>query len=181
MSCNELEKFEVDPEGDVFLMTREKELRVSSKIMSTASKVFEVMLRPVFKEGVDLANDEKCHISLPDDDPVAMLALCCIIHHQLSGNPNVNSTDFTVKTAVLADKYDCMKAVYLWMESQSWRLLRTSGLTETKQASLLLVAYLSNNLLLFREITRRVLLWKTPISEVEFSDALPTGLVGKTP
>lgn len=56
---------------------------VSSKHMMLASPVFRAMLRPdTFKEGQTLQAAGKLEVSLPDDDPVALVVLLNIIHGQ---------------------------------------------------------------------------------------------------
>lgn len=55
-------------------------LRIDTRCLQRASKVFEVMFPGSFAEGNGLSSTTPKNISLPDDDPEHMLTLCNIFH-----------------------------------------------------------------------------------------------------
>lgn len=102
------------------------DLIVSSKIMATASPVFQGMFYGKFKEGIEFA---ACQASsavyvqeLPDDHAKATIALCAIIHFKNEYIAEKPTPTFLVKLANLAKKYLCVQAIYLpcrlWLKHQ---------------------------------------------------------------
>ena len=74
---------EIDPASDVILFTmRHVKIRVSSNVLSRASKVFERMFSPNFAEGQNLWSDNPPVVSLPDDDAEAMTVICKSLYGQ---------------------------------------------------------------------------------------------------
>ena len=182
---------EVDKNGDVYLELPKLELRVSSKALSMASKVFNTMFNSSFREGLDLAANETCRIPLPDDDPGAMHVLCILMHQQdIDSKGELNSGGLRL-IAMLADKYSCTGAVKYWAELWIGKLqdeLEGSRTDEKAMVDLLVVSYILNLPTRFASVTKRMVYWlpksMSEISELgwyvdnEAQEVLPQNLIG---
>ena len=115
---------DADPAGDVLLVLETDEdgiltqspIRVSSKVLSLASPVFAKMLSPKFAEGQALRNAtslETPPISLPDDDPEAMIWLCKALHFTKDLTADI-SLSLLKNLATVCDKYDLVGTLYPW-------------------------------------------------------------------
>ena len=113
----------IDPVGDVTLITQTQEIRVSSKVLSAASKVFSTIFQPRFREGADLAKDGTCRVPLPEDDPKAIHQLCEVLH-----DPQGEDYHYCLipslleKIAILVDKYQCTETIYYWARTVFTRM-----------------------------------------------------------
>ena len=123
----------------MLLVGPDKELiRASSKVLSLASPVFARMLGPHFAEGqsllekCSLGNSAACptEVTLPDDDPEAMILFCDTIHFTRYATRDI-AYPLLAKMASLSDKYDCSLALSsvsdIWLsnfrgpeEGESW-------------------------------------------------------------
>lgn len=110
----------------MLLVGPDKELiRASSKVLSLASPVFARMLGPHFAEGQSLLEKgslgcsevSPTEITLPDDDPEAMILFCDTIHFKKHATPDI-AFPLLAKMASLSDKYDSSLA--LSSESEVW-------------------------------------------------------------
>ena len=81
-----------------------------------------------FKEGHQLATatTNAVEIPFPEDDPVAMVILCQILHLRNEEVPNDLTINQLLHVALLVDKYDCAKPVkpsaecwYVWWNSHN--------------------------------------------------------------
>ncbi|KAH8686212.1 hypothetical protein BGZ61DRAFT_355339 [Ilyonectria robusta] len=107
-----------------------RDILVSSKILSTASPVFQVMLDGRFREGVQLSDaktspdKEPFRLSLPDDDFAAMLLLCKVLHFKVSDIAARPNSDLLLALASVCDKYQCTQTLKycgaLWV--RNWLL-----------------------------------------------------------
>ena len=188
-------KIVIDSDGDVYLELKEAELRVSSKILGIASKVFGTMFRPSFQEGLNLAKNETCRIPLPKDDTVAMHVLCLNLYHQDIPASVVKIDPVLLRNvAILADKYACTYALRYWVEICIGELLallddETNHIDRSTApyTNLLLAAYIFECSSHFTDITKRMVYWtgkeNPPNRWVDIDeatqDALPDGLLGK--
>lgn len=108
-------RIRIDDAGDVILSTPAKEavpaqeLLVSSKALSLASKPFRTMFGPHFMEGQALSVANPPALLLAEDDGYALSLLCQLLHHQ--DCQSVPDSGQFVGLLVLADKYDCVKAI----------------------------------------------------------------------
>jgi hypothetical protein len=105
---------DIDPDGDVYLCSDQFKLLVSSKVLSVASPVFKKLFGPHFAEGCQVSSTSPGSISLFEDDAVAMLTLCHVLHHQAYKVTTKPSFTFLEKVAVAADKYDCLQGMAQW-------------------------------------------------------------------
>lgn len=110
---------EIDLGGDVFVRAGPKgsqvRLKVLSSLLALVSQYFRTLFGSRFREGQDAANGKD--ITLHDDDPKAFTLLCKIIHMQYTPPPQPLSSDEMLNVAFVVDKYDCVKAVALAMNS----------------------------------------------------------------
>ncbi len=100
-------KIIVDPNHDIVLRINEDDLLVSSKVLSLVSPVFEAMLKPQFKEGVEhhLQLGEPTIIPLPEDDLEATTLFCQIAHHRSRDLPRTPSPLCLENLAIFCNKY----------------------------------------------------------------------------
>ncbi|KAL2037631.1 hypothetical protein N7G274_009576 [Stereocaulon virgatum] len=166
----------IAPDGDVILIVGpdKARLRVHSHALKMASKVFSAMLGPHFREGQGLNGFLPREISIPDDDPDAMLAICNVLHHCNNSLPNVISPISIVRVAIAADKYDCVVALKYVMSH--W--LDFTGITNSLElVYLAAAAYLFNNARGFEEATRRLIFGHrgsyTSLAEDEYGAVVP--------
>ncbi len=103
-----------DPNGDLKFVLGDSQgpIRVSSKVMGLASRVFKAMVNPDFLQK-GLSVDDPPVIPLPEDDPVAMYWVCTVLHHQEWTHGSL-PTPIIKDIAILCDKYDCAVALKPW-------------------------------------------------------------------
>ena len=186
------QKLTIDPEGDVHLSLRGRELLVSSKVLSLASPVFKKLFGPHFSEGNCVEASNPGHVDLHEDDPEVVTSLCYLLHFQMEKVADNPSHDFLDKLAVIADKYDCVRSVSKWAHFQ----LSNAARQEEQSISygrLLFPAYVFESPQMFKEITKHLVcsvnidmssmstsslpgLYRIPN---EIAAALPDGLLGK--
>jgi hypothetical protein len=105
---------DIAPNGDIILNVgpkrkKRKTMRVQSVFLKAASKPFTALLDPRWKESFStIKKDESREISLPDDSPVALQAICAVIHHKYDEVPPNLGPDDILEIAIAADKYDCL-------------------------------------------------------------------------
>jgi hypothetical protein len=103
-----------DPNGDLTFLLGDSQgpIRVSSKVMGLASRVFKAMVNPDFLQK-GLSVDDPPVIPLPEDDPVAMYWVCTVLHHREWTHGSL-PTPIIKGIAILCDKYDCAVALKPW-------------------------------------------------------------------
>jgi len=114
-----------DPEGDVLLILSSSSgiarFRVNSNILCIASPVFRAMLgaKSQFKERTALSartsTSEPLELSLPDDDPKALVVILRVIHLQYDWVPPSLDESQLYKIAVICDKYDMRQSLEIWL------------------------------------------------------------------
>ncbi|EON64597.1 hypothetical protein W97_03830 [Coniosporium apollinis CBS 100218] len=157
---------DIDRNGDVMLVLGPSEsprasLLVSSKVLSIASRVFEVMFGPYFMEGQAMREEKNpakpLQLPLPDDDPSGVTILCNYLHHRHLSLPKSPSLDLVVEVARVADKYDCAAilrpVVAAWMRPY---LFEASA--EPQLRDLLALACLFDDAWSFKTVTAQILL-----------------------
>jgi hypothetical protein len=88
---------------------QEVRIRVSSKHLALASRVFQSMLRPGFLAGDQLRSQGFANLSLPDDNPAAMLILSNLVHGKNRRVPLKVKTSMLLELAILVDKYELLE------------------------------------------------------------------------
>ena len=91
-------------------------VRVSSKHLTLASRVFKRMLQARFKEGLELHSKGSAELPLPDDDPAALLILLNLIHGKTRKVPRKVKLSRMTELAILVDKYELFDSVELWVD-----------------------------------------------------------------
>ena len=101
--------------GDVVLVADDGthpalKIKVSTVILSVASKVFKTLFRSGFAEAQAIRNSPHALVEIHiGDPPCDALLLCQILHYQ--GNlENLNHQEF-LSLAVIINKYDCIEAL----------------------------------------------------------------------
>jgi len=100
-------------DGDIFVQAgrgiNAVKFQVSSAALKLASPVFRAMFGPHFLEGLRTfsASDP---LRLEDDDPVAFLEFCRVIHFQVIHRDSLQLNQLAA-LAVLCDKYQCAQAL----------------------------------------------------------------------
>ena len=103
-----------DPSGDLIFLLGDarRPIRVSSKVMGLASRVFKAMLSSNFLKK-PLCVDDPPELPLPEDDPTAMVWFCKAIHHREMTNASLPKVVLK-NLAIICDKYDCAVALRPW-------------------------------------------------------------------
>ncbi|MCJ1453530.1 hypothetical protein MMC28_003877 [Mycoblastus sanguinarius] len=184
---------DADPAGDLVLLIgledEQKSVRVSSKVLTLASPVFAAMLSPRFAEGHALSdknNESVPSISLPDDDPEAVIWLCNALHFRQNADENLFCFPLLEKMAHLCDKYDLSGALSSWSHvwMQKWPGSK-NGLDSYPK--MLWIAYAFRHDLAFWRITRDLIRYYS-LEEVRktlrimgevHNSSLPIRLIGK--
>lgn len=178
---------DIIPDSDCILVVGPEKIRIhaNSLFLSAASGPFRAIFGPDWKEGHDLRHQaDLVEIPLPEDDATAFQRLCAVLHHQNDSIPRKLPALAILSIAVLADKYDCVRAAKFACES--WL---HSGWDATSDVLVVAAAaYLLRNEIAFRNTTKKLILTHngpfTAIScaEVEaamdwrvFSECFPKG------
>lgn len=144
-------------DGDCVLVVGPEMVRISanSQFLSAASEPFRAMFKQEWREGYDMkSRAEPVDILLPEDDATALQILCAVIHHQNDRIPDRLPIHTVLSIAVTADKYDCIRA--LRFASESW--LQSSRDAIGDLFVLAAAAYLLQNAVAFRKITKQMIL-----------------------
>ncbi len=113
---------------------------VSSAALSTISPIFETMFNGRWTEGDSLSTVSPPVISLPGDDPEAMLLICKIAHFQTLDLPEELNPSMLADFVVACDKYLCRDAVHMWTGRWVDSLLRDLTVPNSEKA--LFITYL---------------------------------------
>lgn len=111
----------LDPEGDVILAFKKTDAETqikylaSSKVLSLASPVFRALFSPAFSEGDRVRKGEVPCIEFPEDDAEAMDVILRILHYSSKGVPFDVAPEPLAAIAIHRDKYDCGKALTVWV------------------------------------------------------------------
>ena len=181
----------MDPEGDVILELHDRTLLVSSKIISLASPVFKAMLGPSFTEGRPDASGRST-LKLPKDDPEAIHALFSMLHLQYQLSEADFNYKFLENLTVVADKYDCAKAVRALSTLFTQKLFELEKTWQSLDfGRLLCPAYVFDDPSLFRDVTRMLVYESADSNGIEFNasrygmseemaELIPSEILGKS-
>ncbi|CZT16205.1 uncharacterized protein RCC_02047 [Ramularia collo-cygni] len=140
----------------ILLMLHRIRLRTSSHVLQLGSSVFRAMFGPHFKEGKALAENGTVEISLPEDDPQAMITMCKVMHISPDIMAKVPNYKELEHLAELADKYDTVSALgpatYLWI-SKALPQSRMQG-----RIGLMAVAYAFDHAELFDRVGHAIVM-----------------------
>ncbi|SLM41255.1 hypothetical protein LPUS_12201 [Lasallia pustulata] len=157
------ENWILDDEGDIILAvgpTGAHRITVSSKVLCLASDVFKAMTKPRFREGLSLRSPknptaEPVVIVLPDDDPLATLMLCQLLHFQIDMVESHPDAMKVLALAVVCDKYNCAGAIRYATEMWLNLLVGSADVSSLKQ--LLIATYLLDSAVMFASVTSKLL------------------------
>lgn len=185
----------IDPNGDLILVigtSKTISLRVQSKILSLASKVFLTMFSLPFKEGTGLASSvEPYSVSLPEDDPDAMTILCKLLHFQFSSFTQTPSSTQLRELASAAHKYDCVAAISVmttkWLSDTQFHMDVDGDVYDNRggfpDEDLLEASYLLKNHESFKVVTKQAVYARigcfTAGPGDSTTEVLPTKVIGK--
>ena len=96
---------------------QEVRIRVSSKHLALASRVFKSMLQPGFLIGDKLRSQGYAELSLPDDNPIALLVLLNLVHGRIRKVPGKIDMWMLTELAVLVDKYELLEITEMFLDS----------------------------------------------------------------
>jgi hypothetical protein len=152
-----------DPDGDALIQLAEVKLQVSSKVLSLASKAWKTIFSPKDSEGNQVHKEEqhRCIYFTPEDDTPVMTALCLVLHHkgqEIIQGPDINEL---VQLAVLANKYDCAKAMTYYGCSILSGLTRAMDASGLPNNQLLFPSILFEDHYTFERVTRMMVYTKT--------------------
>ncbi|KAM5370201.1 hypothetical protein ACJZ2D_008604 [Fusarium nematophilum] len=148
---------------------QDRELLISSKILSMASPVFQAMLGGRFREGLALSDakaspgQDPFRLSLPDDDAEAMELLCKVLHFKVDGIPVRPSSNLLLSLAGICDKYQCIQVLQycggLWVRNWMLHFNNCQGSAPIDDiCRLFIFAYVADLALEFCEVAWRLLL-----------------------
>ncbi|KAF2811893.1 uncharacterized protein BDZ99DRAFT_282566 [Mytilinidion resinicola] len=174
----------LDKRGDVIFelggigqpLTR---LRVSSKVLTLASPVFDAMFNHGFAEGQNLSSASPRVVFLREDHSESMTILCQICHIRNQDVPKTLTVDLLAELTILCDKYDCVSAIQPW--SVLWARELLPRTREPGSEKLLFIAYRLELPMIFFQLTETLV--KDRESKVNFEiacagqDSLPTRIV----
>ncbi|MCJ1473759.1 hypothetical protein MMC13_002410 [Lambiella insularis] len=109
----------IHPKGDVYLALRGIELLVLSEHLRSFSPVFDKLFSPYFSEGREVSTTAPGKVILSEDDADAMTLLCQIVDHRYQ-QVVLKGPSFVIleKLAMLADKYDCIESLSIWVKQK---------------------------------------------------------------
>ncbi|KAL6238334.1 hypothetical protein BDW75DRAFT_26757 [Aspergillus navahoensis] len=169
-----------EADGDILVSCNSTSFRLSSKMLSVASPVFERMFHPGFKEGCSLSEKGFATVDLPED-PEVFKIFCDILYHKLDSLPQNPNSAILRNMSVFIDKYMCREAFLYYGKALLQQPLR--GQTQDSLWRLLQFAFclkLDNN---FAKITCELILtrpihsgdWGTLAQDIEL---LPEEILG---
>jgi BTB/POZ domain len=107
---------EIATNGDITLVVgpEKRKLQVNSCVLKNASKVFNAMLGPQFREGQDLHGNSPKEIIMPDDNADALTIICRILHLRNDSIPDSRTPSEVLQIAIAADtgeKYEGTRCI----------------------------------------------------------------------
>ena len=142
--------------GDVVLVVgpRQIQLRVHSRCLRCASKVFDAMFGSAWTEGQGLCQESPREVLLPEDDANALHTICLVLHHRNDDVREGLTAREVLQIAILADKYDL--GVALKYAKEQW--LKSEGIVNMLDMTYLMAAaFLFADMDAFVATTRRLI------------------------
>jgi hypothetical protein len=99
---------EIATNSDIILVVglEKRKLQVNSCALKNASKAFNAMFGPYFREGQDLHGNPPKEISMPDDNVDALTIICRILHLRNDSIPDSLTPSKVLQIAIATDKFD---------------------------------------------------------------------------
>ncbi|GAM90312.1 hypothetical protein ANO11243_083550 [Dothideomycetidae sp. 11243] len=146
----------INPHGDIIFVTNNgRRFLTHSAFLRNASPVWDAMLSGRFAEGQDLSSERPKEISADDDNPDALLDLLRLVHVRYDDLPAKMTVEKLYDIAVLADKYACVGALRLPVDT--WFMaLRKDTNSFTELGYLAAASAALNQHASFEEFTRKL-------------------------
>ena len=98
---------DISPSEDIFLVIAPDRvrLRVDSHCLRSASRVFDAMFGPYWKEGQGLSDAFPKGVTLEEDDAESMRTTCCVIHQRNDSPQLAPGSQELLQIAILVNKY----------------------------------------------------------------------------
>ncbi|MCJ1383322.1 hypothetical protein MMC17_006435 [Xylographa soralifera] len=161
--------------------SQEIQVRVSSKHLTLASRVFDSMLKPGFSEGDKLRSQGHAALRLPEDNPAALLILLNLMHGRFKAVPRKVDLSMLTELATLVDKYELLEITEMFQGS--WMEVLEKSITEEFNDDLLpwiCISYVFKKAEIFQRVTRIAQMRsKGPIEEYRLP--IPESVLGKQP
>jgi hypothetical protein len=144
--------------GEKFYL-KQIRVRVSSKHLKLASRVFKYMLQVGFREGHSLKSKESTELPFPEDDAPAMLILLNLIHGKLREVPRTIDLPMLTEIAVLVDKYELLEITDIIIDS--WLQSLKATIPRSFDGSLLpwlCISWVFEKPEIFKQVTKSALL-----------------------
>ncbi|KAK8059867.1 hypothetical protein PG996_009797 [Apiospora saccharicola] len=184
MDPTEEERFkDFSLDGDVIFVVggqKKARLKVNSQYLCCASTVFRAMFGPNWSEDQGLSKESPKDVPLAEDDPDALYAIMCVIHHRNDLVPAEISPQELLQIAIAADKYDL--SVALTFARAQWLQHQSKDIAVSKyMACLMAAAFLFDNQSNFIEYGQALMLrhagsYMLRLNDKALRQALPVGL-----
>lgn len=143
-------------------------IRVSSRHLTLASRVFKALLQTRFKEGKQLSSDGRTELLFPDDNGPAFLVLLNIMHGKFRSVPRKVTISMLTELAILVDKYELLETTDMLMKDWFRGLGSGSSIAYTYDIlPLMCISWVFQRRDLFKEVTKRAQLETEGILETE--------------
>lgn len=172
-----IRSIEVDPEGDIYLLLADRELRVSSKTLARVSSVFKAQFSSRWAEGRLVSETNPGRVPCPDQDPEIMTVICNVTHSRPAYPPAGQELEFLEKLSVACDYYDCITALSLWCSVHLGALINSGNISN--DGRMFLLTYSFDDYHGFKQVTRRMVYtpyWPCDGVSARFVSPTPYGL-----
>ena len=150
----------VDADGDLTMRLKGGKLKVSRKVLSISSPVFQAMLGTgcLFRETTDVETerDGSQAVSFEDDDFQTMAMITRIMHLQSDKVPDKLTFKQLYQVAVLCDKYDLKRCLGYWPKIWATPYLNSYGIEGYEGWLFMSTVFGYDGL--FKEVTRHLIL-----------------------
>ena len=166
---------EIATNSDIILVVgpEKRKLQVNSCVLKNASKVFNAMFGPHFREGQDLHGNYPKEIPMLDDNADALTIICRILHLRNDSISDSLTPNEVLQIAIAADKFDCV----MRLKAHTAKWLNSGNMQDILELGRLSVAsYILDNAWAFGQLTYAMIFRSRdsyiPLAS-EFSDYIP--------
>lgn len=150
----------IDADGDLTMRVKGGKLKVSRKVLSISSPVFQAMLgaKSQFKESTDkeFERDGTQTVSFEDDNFQTMAMIARIMHLQNDQVPDKLTFKQLYQVAILCDKYDLKRCLGCWPKTWADPYLNSYALEGYEGWLFMSTVFGYDGL--FKEVTRHLIL-----------------------
>lgn len=172
--------------GDVILVADDGihpalKMKVSTVVLSVASKVFKTLFSGSFEEAKAIRNSPHAAVEIRiSDHPSDALLLCQLLHYQ--GNVEWLSHERFLGLAVIIDKYDCVEALRHVVHGK-FAALTLRSVNQREHLYYAAAAWILDQPKQFRQVTKEMVMYyhSGPTKGNDSSlDVLPPEMLGKS-